>query len=81
MRSSSSCLVVILALAWRWHVIDVCLILVCFVKLAVILCSFVFAVVHVTVLGLLWDNFQCPLCQWFSIAIYASAFAMMCLQF
>ena len=79
MRSSSSCLVVILALPWRWRVIDVCLILVCFGKLAVILCSFVFAMVHVTVLGLLWDNFQCPLCQWFSIAIYASAFAMMCL--
>ena len=79
MRSSSSCLVVILALAWQWRGIDVCFILVCFGELAVILCSFVFAVVHVTVLGLLWDNFQCPLCQWFSIAIYASAFAMMCL--
>ena len=28
----------------------------CFGELAVILCSFVFAGVHVTVLGLLWDN-------------------------
>ena len=79
MRSSSSCLVVILTLAWRWRGIDVCFILVCFGELAVILCSFVFAVVNVTVLGLLRDNFQCPLCQWFSITIYASAFAMMCL--
>ena len=36
-----------------------------FGELAVILCSFVFAGVHVTVLGLLRDNFQCPLGQWF----------------
>ena len=78
MRSSSSCSVVILALAWQWHGIDVCFILVCFGELAVILCSFVFAVVLVTVLGLLWDNFQYPLGQRFSIAIYASAFAMIC---
>ena len=45
--------------------------LVCFGKVEVILCSFVFAEVHVTVLGLLRDNFQCPQCQWFSTAVYA----------
>ena len=74
MRSSSSCSVVSLALTWRWHGIDVCFILVGFGKLAVILCSFVFAAVHVTVLGLLRNNFQCPLGQWLSIAVYMSAF-------
>ena len=51
--------------------------LVCFGELAV-LCSFVFAGVRVTLLGLLRDNFQCPLGQWFSIAVYVSAFTSAC---
>ena len=47
--------------------------LVCFGELAVILRSFVFTRVHVSVLGLLQGNFQCPLGQW--CVMYASEFA------
>ena len=45
----------------------------CFGELAVILRSFVFTGVHVSVLGLLQGNFQCPLGQW--CVIYAPEFA------
>ena len=38
-------------------------------KLAVILCSSIFARVWVTVLGLLWGNSRCPMGQGFTVAI------------
>ena len=38
-------------------------------KLAVILCSGIFARVWVTVLGLLQGNSRCPMGQWFTVAI------------
>ena len=47
--------------------------LVCFGELAVILGSFVFTGVHISVQGLLQGNFQYPLGQW--CVIYASEFA------
>ena len=81
MRSSSSFSVVSLALAWQWRGVSltfVRVLLVRFGELAVILCSFVVAGVCVTVLGLLRGNLQCPLGQWFSIAVYASAFTSAC---
>ena len=52
--------------------------LACFGELAVILCSDFFARVCVTVLGLLWGHFQCPLGQRFTFAIYACAFTCAC---
>ena len=56
----------------------VSILLVCFGKLAVILCSGVFARVYVTKLGLLWGNFQCSLSQRFTVAIYGCAFTSTC---
>ena len=56
----------------------VTVLLACFGKLAVILCSGVFARVCVTVLGLLRGNFQCPLGQRFTVTIYACAFTCVC---
>ena len=51
----------------------------CLGNLAVILFSGVYARVCVTVLGLLWGNFQCPLGQRFTVAIiYACAFTCAC---
>ena len=47
----------------------VSILLACFGKLAVILCSGTFARVWVTVLGLLWGNSRCPMGQWFTVAI------------
>ena len=47
----------------------VSVLLACFGELAVILCSSIFARVWVTVLGLLWGNSQCPMGQWFTVAI------------
>ena len=47
----------------------VSVLLACFGKLAVILCSGTFARVWVTVLGLLWGNSRCPMGQWFTVAI------------
>ena len=38
-------------------------------KLAVILCSSIFARVWVTVLGLFWGNSWCPMGQGFTVAI------------
>lgn len=56
----------------------VSVLLVCFGELAVILYSGVFARVYVTELGLLRGNFQCPLGQQFTVAIYACAFTCAC---
>ena len=47
----------------------VSILLACSGELAVILCSGIFARVWVTVLGLLWGNFWCPMGQWFTVAI------------
>ena len=47
----------------------VSVLLACFGKLAVILCSGIFARVWVTVLSLLSGNSRCPMGQWFTVAI------------
>ena len=56
----------------------VSVLLVCFGELAVILYTGVFARVYVPELGLLRGNFQCPLGQQFTVAIYACAFTCAC---
>ena len=47
----------------------VSVLLACFGKLAVILCSGTFARVWATVLGLFSGNSRCPMGQWFTVAI------------
>ena len=47
----------------------VSILLASFGKLAVILCSSIFARVWVTALGLLWGNSRCPMGQWSTVAI------------
>ena len=56
----------------------VTVLLACFGELGVIPRCGVFARVCVTVLGLLWGNFQCPLGQQFTNTIYACAFICAC---
>ena len=43
--------------------------LACFGEPAVILCSSIVARVWVTVLGLLWGNYRCPMGLWFTCTV------------